>query len=437
MTDTTNRPLRGLLSAESPAVATAGLQLFADALRDQAVEVTEADWQPPMYGTEGDLARVLGDARRAEANATAYGRMTSAGADLCDVKQAKDAVGLERGTFLHAGPPIEWERMSGPLKGALIGAVLFEGLADNAEEAEQALAAGKFAFEPCHHRDAVGPMAGVVSPSMWMYGLRDETHDAWSWCSLNEGLGKVLRYGAYGPEVVDRLHWMTDVLGPILQQSVRATGPFDIKAIFNGTREPATGWVSPVVDGYKKDVCGEFCTFDAAKAKGQLAKAGGFKGGKITLSYNADASHKEWTEATCNSIKQALGVDCVATPVVDFSTFRTQIHDRKMKGLFRTGWQMDYPSIENFLAPLYGTGASSNDGDYSNPEFDAKLKEAAAATDAAESNKLYQEAEAIIAKDMATIPLWYSTTTAGWSDKVTNVKINPFGVPDYAGISLK
>ena len=210
-----------------------------------------------------------------------------------------------------------------------------------------------------------------------------------------------------------------------------------IKAIFNGSREPATGWVSPVVDGYKADVCGEFCKYDPAKAKEQLAKAGGFKGGKMTLSYNADASHKEWTEATCNSIKQALGVDCVATPVVDFSTFRTQIHDRKMKGMFRTGWQMDYPSIENFLAPLYGTGASSNDGDYSRPEFDAKLKEAAAATDPAEANKLYQEAEAFLAEDMATIPLWYSTATFGWSDKVTNVKSTPFGVPDYASISLK
>ncbi|KGN36410.1 DUF1116 domain-containing protein [Knoellia subterranea] len=228
---TSSSPLRGLLSAESPAVATAGVQLFADALREQAVTVVEADWQPPMEGTEAHLAAVMADVRRAEANATAYARMTAAGAELCDVKQAKDALGLERGTFLHAGPPIEWERMSGPLKGALIGAVLFEGLADNAEAAEKALAAGQFAFEPCHHRDAVGPMAGVVSPSMWMYGLRDEVHDAWSWCSLNEGLGKVLRYGAYGPEVVDRLHWMTDVLGPILQQSVRATGPFDIKTI--------------------------------------------------------------------------------------------------------------------------------------------------------------------------------------------------------------
>ena len=210
-----------------------------------------------------------------------------------------------------------------------------------------------------------------------------------------------------------------------------------IKAIFNGTREPATGWVSPVVDGYKPDVCGEFCVFDPAKAKAQLEKAGGFKGGKMTLSYNADASHKEWTEATCNSIKNALGVDCVATGVVDFSTFRKQIHDHKMKGMFRTGWQMDYPSIENFLTPIYGKGASSNDGEYNNPAFDAKLAEAAAATDAATSNKLYQEAEALLAQDMASIPLWYSTTTMGWSDKVTNVKVTPFGVPDYGNITLK
>jgi len=226
-----NQPLHALLSVESPTVATAGVQLFADALRSQAVTVTEADWQPPMAGTEADLATVMADARRAEANATAYARMTAAGAVLTDVVQAKDALNLERGTFLHAGPPLEWERASGPMKGALIGAVLFEGLADNAEEAEKALAAGKFTLEPCHHRDAVGPMAGVVSPSMWMYALHDDVHDAWSWCSLNEGLGKVLRYGAYGPEVIDRLHWMTDVLGPILQQSVRRTGPFDVKAI--------------------------------------------------------------------------------------------------------------------------------------------------------------------------------------------------------------
>jgi succinyl-CoA synthetase alpha subunit len=223
-------PLRGLLSAE-PVVATAGVSLFADALTEQAVHVVQTEWQPANDAAREGLARVMADRRRAAANAEALARMTAAEATLVDVVPAADALGLERGTFLHAGPPIEWERASGPLKGALIGAVLFEGLAETPEDAERALARGDFAWEPCHHRDAVGPMAGVVSPSMWMYELADDVHGNRSWCSLNEGLGKVLRYGAYGQEVIDRLHWMNSVLGPILQQSVRASGPFDIKAI--------------------------------------------------------------------------------------------------------------------------------------------------------------------------------------------------------------
>ncbi|HYH72181.1 MAG TPA: ABC transporter substrate-binding protein [Nocardioides sp.] len=210
-----------------------------------------------------------------------------------------------------------------------------------------------------------------------------------------------------------------------------------IKQIFNGTRVPATGWVSPVVDGYKAEQCGEFCKYDPAKAKALLAEAGGFKGDKITLSYNADAAHKEWTEATCNSIKQALGVECQAVGVVDFATFRSQIADRKMKGLFRTGWQMDYPSIENFLAPIFKTGASSNDGDYSNPAFDKLIVEGAAATDPAAANAKYQEAEALLAQDMASIPMWYGKATMGWSDKVTGVKITAFGTIDIPSISMK
>ena len=210
-----------------------------------------------------------------------------------------------------------------------------------------------------------------------------------------------------------------------------------IAKIFNKTRTPATGWVSPVVDGYKAGACGEYCTFDAAKAKAKLAEAGGFKGGKITLSYNADAAHKDWVEATCNSIKNALGVDCQAVGVVDFATFRGEISAHKMKGMFRTGWQMDYPSIENFLAPIYKTGASSNDGLYSNPEFDKKLVDAAAATDEAQANTLYQEAEAMLKEDMPSIPTWYGKTTMGWSDKVKDVKITAFGTIDFSSIALK
>ena len=179
---------------------------------------------------------------RAGRPATRGGERRGAASDDCCRSRSRrrqaahEALGLERGTFLHAGPPIEFARASGPLRGALIGAMLLEGLADTAEEAEQRLATGDgVTLEPCHHRDAVGPMAGVISPSMWVYELRDEVHDNTSWCSLNEGLGKVLRYGAYGPEVIDRLRWMTAVLGPILRQAVRSRveqqGPIDVKAI--------------------------------------------------------------------------------------------------------------------------------------------------------------------------------------------------------------
>ena len=226
--------LHGLLRNE-PSIVTAGVGLLADALRAQAARVTEVDWRPPMAGTEADLATVMGDPRRVAANATAVSALMSAGAELVDVRPAHEVLGLEKGMFLHAGPPMEWERASGPMRGALIGAMLFEGLADTPGQAEAALASmgdtGGITLAPCHHHHTVGPMAGVVSPSMWMFELRDSVHGGRAYCSLNEGLGKVLRYGAYGPEVIERLHWMSRVLGPLLQQAIRAHGPLDVKAI--------------------------------------------------------------------------------------------------------------------------------------------------------------------------------------------------------------
>src|SRR6478672_733294 len=229
MTESTT-PLHGLLSTE-PSVVTAGVGLFADALRAQAAQVTEVDWRPPMEGTESDLARVMADPRREAANRTAVSRLMSATAELVDVRPASEVLGMEKGTFFHAGPPLTWDRASGPMKGALIGAMLFEGLADTPEQAEKVLASGDVTLDPCHHHHAVGPMAGVVSPSMWMFELQDTVHGGKAWCSLNEGLGKVLRYGAYGPEVIERLQWMAEVLGPLLQKAVRAHGPVDVKAI--------------------------------------------------------------------------------------------------------------------------------------------------------------------------------------------------------------
>jgi oligopeptide transport system substrate-binding protein len=208
------------------------------------------------------------------------------------------------------------------------------------------------------------------------------------------------------------------------------------KQIFNGSRPPLDGWVPPVVDGYKPGACGEWCKFDPTKAKELYEKSGGYQG-TLTLAVNGDGGHKPWADAACNSIKNTLGLECVTKVTPDFATLRNQIVKRELKGLFRAGWQMDYPSIENFLAPIYKTNASSNDTNYSNPKFDTKLDEAAAATNPDEANKLYQEAEAILAEDLPGFPMWSYAVTAGWSDRVTDVKITPFGILDLESVKVK
>ncbi|HEU0041385.1 MAG TPA: hypothetical protein VFQ15_03440, partial [Jiangellaceae bacterium] len=149
-------PARTLLGAE-PRIITAGVDLFAETLAAQAASTERVDWQPPVASSEDALLRVMADPRRAAANATAIERMLASTAELVDVRPAREALGLESGHFLHAGPPLTWDRASGPMRGALIGAMLFEGLATTPDEAEHRLAAGDgITFEPCHHRGAVG-----------------------------------------------------------------------------------------------------------------------------------------------------------------------------------------------------------------------------------------------------------------------------------------
>lgn len=208
------------------------------------------------------------------------------------------------------------------------------------------------------------------------------------------------------------------------------------KQIFNGARTPATGWVAPAVEGYKAGACGDNCVFDAAAAKKLYDEAGGYNG-VFTIAVNGDGGHKLWADAMCNQLNTNLGMNCQVDIKPDFKTLRTQIKARELKGSYRGGWQMDYPSAENFLTPIYATGASSNDTDYSNPAFDAKLKEAAAAKTPDEANKLYNEAEDMLAKDMPTMPQWYQATQYGWSTKVTNVKVSPFSTIDLTALQTK
>lgn len=209
--------------------------------------------------------------------------------------------------------------------------------------------------------------------------------------------------------------------------------PLVTKQIFNNARVPATGWVSPVVDGYKANACGDNCVFNATKAKQLYNEAGGYKG-TMPIYVNGDGGHQLWADAVCNQLQANLGMKCAVQVTPDFKTLRKGINAREYKGLYRAGWQMDYPSIENFLTPIYATGAGSNDGDYSNPKFDALLKQAAAAPTNEQANALYQQAEQILGQDMPTIPLWYQQSQYGWSTKLTSIKMTPFSTFDLSSI---
>ncbi|MFF9109239.1 ABC transporter substrate-binding protein [Streptomyces sp. NPDC014805] len=212
--------------------------------------------------------------------------------------------------------------------------------------------------------------------------------------------------------------------------------------IFQKTRTPATDWTSPVLGtagGYQSGLCGQYCQYDAAQAKKLVQEGGGLPGGQVKIAYNADTgSHKQWVDAVCNSINNALGNTkaCVGNPVGTFADFRNQITQKKMSGPFRAGWQMDYPLIQNFLQPLYYTNASSNDGHWSNKQFDSLVNQANAESDTAKAVGLFQQAEGVVRDNMAAIPLWYQNGSAGWSDRLSNVKLNPFSVPVYNEIKV-
>lgn len=204
--------------------------------------------------------------------------------------------------------------------------------------------------------------------------------------------------------------------------------------IFSGTRTPAKDFSSPLMPGFTKDIPGnEVLTFDAAGAKDLWAKADDISkwDGKFRLAYNGDGGHEAWVNAVTNQIKNVLGIDAEGKSYPTFAELRTDITDRTIKTAFRTGWQPDYPSIYNYLAPLYATGAGSNDGDYSSKEFDDLMTRAAAEESEDGRYKLYTEAQAVLMKDLPAFPLWYSNITAAAAKGVKNVTFNWQNLPEY------
>jgi hypothetical protein len=167
-----------------------------------------------------------------KANAEATERMMEARPVLVGLGKARDVIpGMRDNLLLHAGPPITWDRASGPMRGAITGALIFEGKARDEAEAEALVTSGEIELEPCHHHQAAGPMAGVICPSMSVYILENKTHGNKSYSNLNEGYGKVLRYGAYSDDVLDRLRWMEEIMAPVLAGAIEASGGIDLRAL--------------------------------------------------------------------------------------------------------------------------------------------------------------------------------------------------------------
>jgi hypothetical protein len=229
-----------VLFPEGVRAVNVGLDMFAEPLAANGASVSRLDWRPPA---EGDrevglvLARLEDDPddpvgrRIATANSTAVDRLLAAQPMLVDVQPARVALGLEGRHILHAGPPIAWERMCGPVEGAIIGAILFEGWASSPEAAMALVESGGVELSPCHDHAAVGPMAGVISPTMPVVVVENVAAGTRAHATLNEGLGKVLRFGAYDASVLDRLRWFVDVLGPALSSALKRGGALDLRSL--------------------------------------------------------------------------------------------------------------------------------------------------------------------------------------------------------------
>lgn len=209
------------------------------------------------------------------------------------------------------------------------------------------------------------------------------------------------------------------------------------RQIFADTRSPARDFTARSLPGFDPNIAGsDALDFDPERARRLWAQADAISAwsGSYPIAYNADAGHQDWVDAVANGIKNVLGIDALGAPQPTFAGFRTQITNRSIGSAFRSGWQGDYPSMIEFLAPLFATGAGSNDVGYSSPRFDAALATAEAAPDLPQAAALANDAQRILFHDMPVVPLWNYISVVGWSGEVSHVTVTWNGLPDYENI---
>lgn len=215
-------------------VSNLGIETFKTTLLSQSTKVIHIDWRPPA---SGDLRLIktlelLNDSRIEEANKKAFEIINKAEPTLIDVKYAHEVVpNLDKYTIGHAGPPLKWNDMCGPLQGAVLGGIVYEGLASNLEDAEKLVKNNKIKLVSNHSIGCVGPMTGIITYSMPLWEVKNTTFGNVAYCTFNEGLGKVMRFGANGPEVIDRLKWLEKSLAPAMKKAIKLSGPISMKVM--------------------------------------------------------------------------------------------------------------------------------------------------------------------------------------------------------------
>jgi ABC-type transport system substrate-binding protein len=208
-----------------------------------------------------------------------------------------------------------------------------------------------------------------------------------------------------------------------------------IDAIFDGALSPATGFVAPSFDGAREDVC-EYCTYDLERAQELYDESGGYDG-TLTLWANGGAGHDEWLQAVGDGLNSAFGIDYeLKVDITDFGQYLTIADDKEFTGPFRLGWGPDYPVMETYLKPLYGTGSGSNASGYSNPEFDDLIQQGDAADTLEDAIPFYQQAEDLVAEDLPVIPMWFGLTTVVWSENVNEMVYNPISGVEYGQVTM-
>lgn len=222
------------LFTEELNVVNIGIETFEKTLSDQKANLVHVDWRPPAQGNAmvAHMLELLDDERIEKANKEAFDRLNAGEPMLVDVVYAKDEIkGMQKNWIGHAGPPLKWEDMCGPLKGAILGAIVYEGLAETLDEAQKLVDEKKVEFKSNHSLGAVGPMTGMITYSMPLWKVENKTFGNVAYSTFNEGLGVVMRFGANGPDVIARLKWLEEVLAPAMKSTLKESGPIALKVI--------------------------------------------------------------------------------------------------------------------------------------------------------------------------------------------------------------